>query len=122
MQEFEKCLDQTEPLPYSTIKGILKKDEEGNLRPDYSKHRSRYRTEYQQDEDQRRERAEKLRDNARRLREMKDEVYSDRAGEPAPDEEEGRDFDEGVAKIRRGMMDHVRDNRNHKKYKSEDFE
>lgn len=49
----------------------MKKDEDGNLRPDYTMHKSKYRTQVQMDEDERRRRLEKLRENARKLEELK---------------------------------------------------
>lgn len=49
----------------------MKKDEDGNLRPDYTMHKSKYRTQVQIDEDERRRRLEKLRENARKLEELK---------------------------------------------------
>ena len=47
--------------------GIAKQDEEGNVRPDYSVHRKKYRTQLQLDEEERRRNVEKLRENARKL-------------------------------------------------------
>lgn len=35
---------------------ILKKDEEGNYRPDYSVHKQKYKTQYQLDEEERKRR------------------------------------------------------------------
>ena len=40
-------------------------------------HKSRYRTQRQQDEDERRHRVEQLRDNARKLRELKEGTHSE---------------------------------------------
>jgi hypothetical protein len=51
---------------------IIKKDETGNLKPDYGMHKSKYRTQHQIDEDERRKRIEKLRENARKLNELRD--------------------------------------------------
>ena len=47
--------------------GIAKEDETGNLRPDYSMHKKKYKTQHQLDEEDRRYRLEKLRDNAKKL-------------------------------------------------------
>lgn len=41
------------------------------MKPDYSMHKSKYRTQVQLDEDERRRRLQKLRENARKLEEMK---------------------------------------------------
>ena len=53
--------------------GIAKEDENGNLKPDYSMHKKKYKTEYQLNEEDRRRRMEKLRENAKRLEEMRAE-------------------------------------------------
>ena len=65
---------------------------------------------------------EKLRENARKLQGMKVENYSEPANRDEREDEKQGDYEEGVANIRQKMMEHVKENRNHKKYKSEDFE
>jgi hypothetical protein len=45
----------------------LKKDEDGNLCPDYGMHKKKYKTQIQLDEEERKRKLEKLRGNAARL-------------------------------------------------------
>lgn len=96
---------------------ILKKDDDGNLIPDYSLHRPKYKTQFQLDEEERRRKIEQLRDNNRRLQELRSRSpSSSRKRSPSPKQ----DFEDGVANLRRGMMGAVKENRNHKRAKHSD--
>lgn len=52
----------------SKFGSILKKDEEGNLVPDYGMHKKKYRTQMQMDEEEMRHKLNDMRENARALK------------------------------------------------------
>lgn len=52
----------------SKFGNILKKNEEGELVPDYSMHKKKYKTQFQLDEEHRQEKLDQLRLNAKKLK------------------------------------------------------
>ena len=71
--------------------GILKTDEKGNLKPDYTVHRKKYKTQIQMDEEERRRKTEEMRKKKKKLQELREK---ERRG---PREEKECDFEGGVA-------------------------
>lgn len=70
----------------------MKRDEKGNLVPDYGKHRKVYRTQMQMDEEERRQKLEEMRENVKKIREKRDRSCS-------PENNSKDDYERGLATI-----------------------
>lgn len=79
----------------SKFGSILKKDENGNLVPDYGMHKKKYKTQMQLDEEERRQKLDLMRENAKRMREERS-----RSRSKSPGEERVKDYERGIANIR----------------------
>lgn len=71
---------------------ILKKDEHGNLVPDYGMHKRKYKTQIQLDEEERRQKLNDLREKAKKLSERRNGSESPEKGQD--------DYERGLANIR----------------------